>query len=68
MIRRSLTLKGKDVKWLAKRMKVSHQTIYNWDSLKVIPKPYNLLSLAKILDIPPIEAMDYFYYKAKDRL
>ncbi len=61
MIKKHVTLKGKNVQWLAKRIGVSHQTIYNWEHGNAKPKPSHLVSLAKTLGIPIEKLFKHFY-------
>ena len=62
MIKKSLTLKGKNIPWLAKRLGLSHQTIYDWENGKSRPTPEHLIAIASVLRISRGTLFDYFYY------
>ena len=58
---KALLLKGKSVEWLAKKLDVTHQTVYAWKLGKVKPKVEHLKEISKLLNVP-METLINDYY------
>lgn len=52
---------GKDIKWLAKEMGVTPQTIYSWKLGKSKPKTHLMQKISKILKMDIDKVIDDFY-------
>ena len=63
MIKKLLTLKGKNAQCLADKIGVSHQTVYGWQSGKAKPKPEHLIKMADVLKIDREKMFNLFYLK-----
>lgn len=48
---RELIKQGKDVKWLATKLKVSHQAVYAWKSGKTKPKIEQIKKMSVLFNI-----------------
>ncbi len=61
LIQHNLILMGKDVKWLAKQLKTTHQTVYNWSNGKTKPRPQMIPKLSTLLGIPVDKLYSHFF-------
>jgi len=53
---------GKDIKWLAKELGVSTQTVYSWKLGKSKPKTGYMQKLSKVLNMDIDKVIDDFYH------
>lgn len=60
-LKKHLVLMEKNGPWLAKKVGVSHQSVYNWLNGKDKPSPENLKKLAKTLAIPQEKLYTHFH-------
>lgn len=58
---RELMKQGKDIKWLAKEVGVSAQSIYSWKLGKSKPKTQHMQKIAKVLKMDIDKIIDDFY-------
>ncbi|MDD5318742.1 MAG: helix-turn-helix transcriptional regulator [Candidatus Pacebacteria bacterium] len=62
---RALLKQGKDIKWLAKEIGVTTQSIYSWKTGKSKPKTGHMQKMAKVLDMDIDKIIDDFYTDKK---
>ena len=58
---RELIKQNKDIKWFAKEMGVTSQTVYSWKSDKSKPKIYHMQKMSKVLKIDIDKIIDDFH-------